>query len=124
MTGSVCIGPFVNTRHKESMHTSREDLDRFNDRDITIRETDPQDQRSNRDRTNLRNNDVKMTSLEAPDLKLREITDTIPRFDGYNLSVLQFARACKRAMNLFPDSPSADVEKHLVRRICAKLFGY
>lgn len=131
-TGSVCVGPFVNTRHEDSGYASSEDLDRLHERNITIRRTYLQVQRSNRrtdqrtngKRINSKSNDVKMTTLRAPDLKLREITDTIPRFDGYNLSVLQFSRACKGAMNLFPNSPSADVERRLVRRIRAKLDGH
>lgn len=116
--------PLASTQREGSRHTSHEDLYRLYDGYTTTRKTDPREQRPNIGKTNFESNNVKMTSPGVPDFKLREIMDTIPRFEGYNLSVLQFARACKRAMDQFSDSPPADVERHLARRIRAELDGH
>ena len=55
--------------------------------------------------------------LTAPRLSFREVLDTIPTFNGYNMPVTQFARACRRARDLFP----AHAERNLTRMICNKL---
>lgn len=67
---------------------------------------------------------TRSVQIAGSEPKLKEITETIPRFDGYNISVLQFSRACKRAMDLFLEHPSREIEAMLVRRIRAKLDGH
>lgn len=60
----------------------------------------------------------------APQLKLKEIIETIPRINGHNIPVLQLTRACKRALNLFPSLLSLETEYALVRMIRAKSDGH
>ena len=55
--------------------------------------------------------------LAPPRLSFREVLDTIPTFNGYNMPVTQFARACRRARDLFP----VQSERNLTRMICNKL---
>lgn len=57
-------------------------------------------------------------------IKLKEIVDTIPLFNGHNISVLQFSRACKRALEMLPHPVSSDNEANLVRLIRMKLQGH
>lgn len=52
-----------------------------------------------------------------PRISFREALETIPSFDGYNMPVAQFARACRRARELFP----AQSERSLTKLICNKL---
>ena len=52
-----------------------------------------------------------------PRLTFREVLDTIPSFNGYNMPIARFARACRHARDLFP----AHSERNLTRLICNKL---
>lgn len=54
-----------------------------------------------------------------PGISLREIVDTIPSFDGYNISLQRFINACRRAKNLLPRS----MEEHLTTLLINKLHG-
>ncbi|KAI4473938.1 hypothetical protein M0804_015098, partial [Polistes exclamans] len=62
-------------------------------------------------------------TMNAP-VKLREIVEAVPRFDGHNISVTQFARACKRALDSLPASYSAETETSLTRLLISKLNGH
>lgn len=114
----------LGNNHAGSQYSSRNILNRCTDANAIARGTDEGGYNQENERMEPRTRHTKPSPLGMPELKLREITETIPQFDGYNLSVLQFARACKRAMDLFPDHPSAEIEGLLVRRIPAKLNGH
>lgn len=62
--------------------------------------------------------------LPSPQIKLKEIVDSIPCFNGHNISVLQFSRACKRAQEMLPHPVSPETEANLVRLIRMKLQGH
>jgi hypothetical protein len=55
----------------------------------------------------------------SPKISFREALETVPYFDGYNLTVSQFARACRRAKEIIPPSS----ERNLTRLLCNKLRG-
>ncbi|KAI4474792.1 hypothetical protein M0804_014668 [Polistes exclamans] len=57
-------------------------------------------------------------------VKLREIVEAIPRFDSHNISVTQFARGCKRALDSLPACCSAETETSLTRLLISKLNGH
>src|SRR5436190_9113888 len=61
-----------------------------------------------------------LTSPDYSKISLREALETVPKFDGHNIPVLQFARACKRAKELIPFAN----ESHLVRLLRNKLTGH
>lgn len=54
-----------------------------------------------------------------PILKLKDVASNIPAYDGYKISVFQFARACERARDLL----SSVQEPQLVQFIINKLEG-
>jgi len=54
-----------------------------------------------------------------PTLKLKDVASNIPAYDGYKISVFQFARACERARDLL----SSVQEPQLVQFIINKLEG-
>ncbi|KAI4473632.1 hypothetical protein M0802_016014 [Mischocyttarus mexicanus] len=56
--------------------------------------------------------------------KLSEITETIPKFDGHNISVSQFARSCRRALDSLPVDYSIETETLLTRLLISKLSGH
>lgn len=63
-------------------------------------------------------------NMSTSHIKLKEIVDTRPLFNGHNISVLQFTRACKRALEMLPAPLSPDSEANLVRLIKMKLQGH
>jgi len=54
-----------------------------------------------------------------PKVSFREATETVPHFDGYNVPLLQFTRACRRACEIIPPSS----ERTLTKLLKAKLRG-
>lgn len=55
----------------------------------------------------------------GPRVSFREALETIPVFDGRNLPLSQFTRACRRVKEIFPPS----VERNLTRLLLTKLRG-
>lgn len=51
---------------------------------------------------------------------IRDALELVPKYDGHNMPILQFARACKRAKELSPLTN----ENHLVRLLRNKLIGH
>lgn len=62
--------------------------------------------------------------LYAPPIKLKDIVATVPMFDGHSLPVLQFTRACKRALAMLPVPTPPDTELNLVRMLKTRLTGH
>jgi len=63
-------------------------------------------------------------STWSPTIKLKEIVETIPVFDGHKPSVLQFTRACRRALTMLPVPTPPEAEENLVRLIKSRLHGH
>jgi len=57
--------------------------------------------------------------IPMPKISFREALETVPTFDGQNLTVSQFARACRRAKEIIPPSS----ERNLTKLLCNKLRG-
>lgn len=73
--------------------------------------------------------DISFQPVAAPrsnalQLNYREITKTIPQFNGHNIPVLQFTGACKRILNIVPTVPTLETEQALVHMIRTKLDGH
>lgn len=58
-------------------------------------------------------------AMENIKVSFREATESIPSFDGYNIPLAQFARACRRAKDIV--SPHA--EYHLTKLVINRLRG-
>lgn len=54
-----------------------------------------------------------------PKVSFREATESVPSFDGYNISLTQFVKACRRAKEIVPRS----AERNLTKLIINKLRG-
>lgn len=52
-------------------------------------------------------------------ISIREVIETIPKFDGYNIPLSQFSNACKRACNLIPRS----YQQPFLKLVINKLYG-
>jgi hypothetical protein len=57
--------------------------------------------------------------ISLPALRLKDVASNIPMYNGYKISVFQFARACERARDLL----SSVQELQLVQFIINKLEG-
>jgi len=53
----------------------------------------------------------------APKVSFREATETVPYFDGYNVSLQQFTRACRRAREIVPPFAERTLTKLLVAKL-------
>jgi len=50
-------------------------------------------------------------SPQPPRISLREVTETVPSFNGYNIPLSQFIRACCRAREMVPASAETSLTK-------------
>ncbi|KAI4475714.1 hypothetical protein M0804_014136 [Polistes exclamans] len=62
--------------------------------------------------------------LSQSSFKLRELIEHFPNFDGHNVSVTRFTRACRRAFESLPANFSAEIETSLTRLLLSKLSGH
>lgn len=53
----------------------------------------------------------------GPKLTFREALETVPYFDGYNMSISAFARACRRAREVMPVSSEGNLTRLLINRL-------
>ncbi|KYN02839.1 hypothetical protein ALC62_06334 [Cyphomyrmex costatus] len=47
----------------------------------------------------------------------REITESVPYFDGYNIPLSRFTRACRRAKEIIPPDSERDLTKLLINKL-------
>ncbi|KAI4491335.1 hypothetical protein M0802_010268 [Mischocyttarus mexicanus] len=57
-------------------------------------------------------------------IKLREITETVPKLDGHNIAVSQFARCCRRTLDSLPLDFTSETEISLTTLLIFKLSGH
>lgn len=53
----------------------------------------------------------------GPKLTFREALETVPYYDGYNMSVSSFSRACRRAREIMPPSSEKNLTRLLINRL-------
>ncbi|EZA57386.1 hypothetical protein X777_02649 [Ooceraea biroi] len=59
----------------------------------------------------------------APRVYFREILETVPHFDGYNVTVTQFTRACRRAKETVPASSERSLTRMLVNKLRGRAYS-
>lgn len=69
---------------------------------------------------NLDTNPKLLSPPEQSPIRLKDIADSIPKFDGQKISVFQFSKICERALDLIPSHH----EPYLVQLILSKLQGH
>lgn len=57
---------------------------------------------------------------ERSPIRLKDVIDSIPKYDGHKMSVFHFCKMCERALTLIPQYH----EYHLVQLIINKLYGH
>lgn len=67
-------------------------------------------------------NDSGHNNIAGPKVSFREITDFVPSFNGYNISLQQFTRACRRARELVPPSAERNLTKLLINRLSGRAY--
>lgn len=66
--------------------------------------------------------DLPRSPTENPKVSFREATESIPTFDGYNIALGQFARACKRARELVPPACEYNLTKLIINRLRGRAY--
>lgn len=61
---------------------------------------------------------------EPPTLKVsfREATESVPYFDGYNIPLAQFTRACRRAREIVPSNAERNLTKLLINKLGKRAY--
>lgn len=68
-------------------------------------------------------NDPATEGLQTPKISLREATDGVPHFTGYNIELSQFARACRRARDIIPTHYERHLTKLLVNKLSQRAYA-
>lgn len=55
--------------------------------------------------------------ISLPKVTFREATESVPNFDGYNIPLQQFTRACRRARELVPPAAEKDLTRFLINKL-------
>lgn len=80
------------------------------------------DEHTERDNYPRENERRERSMPETPRISFREVTESIPMFDGYNISLMQFARACKRAREIMPPSSEYDLTRVLINKLRGRAY--
>jgi hypothetical protein len=61
---------------------------------------------------------------DPPTLKVsfREATESVPYFDGYNIPLAQFTRACRRAFEIIPPTAERNLTKLLINKLGRRAY--
>lgn len=59
----------------------------------------------------------------TPKVSFREATESVPPFDGYNISLNQFTRACRRARDVVPPSSERNLTKLLINKLRDRAYS-
>lgn len=57
-----------------------------------------------------------------PKVSFREATESVPTFDGYNVPLSQFVRACRRARELVPSFSERNLTKLLINKLRGRAY--
>jgi len=58
----------------------------------------------------------------TPKVSFREATETVPYFDGYNIPLAQFTRACRRACEIIPPTAERNLTKLLINKLGQRAY--
>lgn len=60
--------------------------------------------------------------IQTPRVSFREATDSVPYFDGYNIPLAQFTRACRRAREIIPPFCERNLTKLLINKLGKRAY--
>ena len=61
-------------------------------------------------------------SSPQPKVSFREATESVPSFDGYNIPITQFTRACRRAREIVPPSSERNLTKLFINKLRGRAY--
>lgn len=59
---------------------------------------------------------------QHPKVSFREATESVPHYDGYNITLAQFIRACRRAKEIVPPSSERNLTKLLINKLRGRAY--
>lgn len=116
----------ANKRNRVSDETIRE-LEKLRLENECLRETAHRDQQSQesepREFYQRRQRDELYIDASAiPKVSFREATESVPHFDGYNIPLAQFIKACRRAKEIVPPSCERNITKLLINKLRGRAY--
>lgn len=67
--------------------------------------------------------DLSFGPTHLPKVSFREATDSVPYFDGYNIPLSQFNKACRRAKEIIPVSAERNLTKLLINKLRGRAYS-
>lgn len=67
--------------------------------------------------------DHPLNPAQIPKVSFREATDSVPVFDGYNIPLSQFNKACRRAKEIIPPSAERNLTKLLINKLRGRVYS-
>lgn len=61
-------------------------------------------------------------NAQLPKVSFREATESVPNFDGYNIPLTQFTRACRRARDIIPPHSESNLTKLLINKLRGRAY--
>lgn len=99
----------------------RRDVDTFRSRELNSTPLDTQRSHEPHSPSPLHGNSA-LEDSQTPKVSFREATDTVPIFDGYNIPLAQFVRACRRAREIVPSSSERNLTKILINKLRGRAY--
>ena len=62
------------------------------------------------------------STIPTPKVSFREATESVPYFDGYNIPLARFTRACRRAREIIPPSAERNLTKLLINKLGRRAY--
>ncbi|KYQ47818.1 hypothetical protein ALC60_13148 [Trachymyrmex zeteki] len=63
-----------------------------------------------------------LDNAPSPKVSFKEATDSVAYFDGYNIPLAQFTRACRRAREIIPPSGERNLTKLLINKLGKRAY--
>lgn len=103
------------------LNNLRRDVDKMRLHDPLLTPSDGQRQFESQPHAFL-HEESSIESSQPPKVSFREATECIPSFDGYNIPLSQFIRACRRAKETVPPSSERNLTKILVNKLRGRAY--
>jgi len=110
---SEVFSSFKNEILHELKDMLRREVDKIRDRPASS----PEAQRLYERTPEPYSGEILSESPQTPRISFREVTEAVPSFDGYNIPLPQFTRACRRAREMIPGSAEVSLTKILINKL-------
>lgn len=120
-TGDDQLDSILRILHEQvsNLSTLPDQMEKLNQRINNIQLFNPTSNQQTAHRHPAQDLPRRSSPLDSP-IRLKDVVDSIPKYDGHKISVFHFTKMCERALEMIPQYQ----EYHLVQLIINKLQGH